>query len=332
MKRLLFFVMLAACFALGAHRADATTCTVPNSFTNGTAADANQVNANFSSLQACGNNIDHNNIGSAGIYATQIIPTTVGQAIFGGGVVYQFSNGLIVNGGLTLGTALSIANGGTNAISFTSGALLYFDGTEFNSATVSSPLSFSAGSLTLGAIGQSNVTNGYVDKSTAQSIGGAKSFSVGITAGIDANDISYKTSAADGYLSLQDGSSSGGFRVINFADTLDNIIAPDSGGLETRASGQSTNTYVPPVYTSAGAAAASTLHLVNDTVTASGNTTTITLSGAAVYSSATAFSCVVMGIAGGGAGAIAGATPNTASSFTFNSVTGVQYRYLCAGT
>lgn len=114
MKRALFVFAFAVLFAGCAHRASATTCSVPNTFTNGTTADASQVNANFSSLQTCGNNIDHNNIGAAGIYATQIVPTTVGQSIFGGSVTYQFSNGLIVNGGLTLGTPLGqsdIANG-----------------------------------------------------------------------------------------------------------------------------------------------------------------------------------------------------------------------------
>lgn len=94
MKRILFVLGLIAGIALCAHRADATTCTVPNTFVNGQVADAGQVNANFSALQGCGNNIDHNNIGSLGIYASQIIPTTVGQAIFGGSLQYQFPSGI----------------------------------------------------------------------------------------------------------------------------------------------------------------------------------------------------------------------------------------------
>ena len=77
----------------------ATACTVPNSFTAGTPAVASQVNANFASLQSCANNIDHTNMGTAGIYASQIIPDTAGHATFGGSIAYTFANGLAISGG-----------------------------------------------------------------------------------------------------------------------------------------------------------------------------------------------------------------------------------------
>lgn len=70
--------------------AGATACTIPNTFTAGTAAVASQVNANFTSLQSCANNIDHTNMGAAGIYASQIIPDSTAHATFGGVVEYAF--------------------------------------------------------------------------------------------------------------------------------------------------------------------------------------------------------------------------------------------------
>ena len=110
------FALVLALFLGCASAANATTCTLPNTLTNGTVVDATALMGNFTSLQACGNNIDTNNIGTTGVYATQIKPLATLQAIFGGTVAYTFSNGLTVNV-LTLGTPLTTANGGTgNAI------------------------------------------------------------------------------------------------------------------------------------------------------------------------------------------------------------------------
>ena len=77
----------------------ATACNIPNTFTAGTSALASQVNANFTSLQSCGNNIDHTNIGTAGIYASQIVPDTAAHATFGGTTAYTFASGLTISGG-----------------------------------------------------------------------------------------------------------------------------------------------------------------------------------------------------------------------------------------
>jgi hypothetical protein len=76
-----------------------------NVFVNGTTADGTQVNANFNSLIAAGNNINSTNIGSLGVYANQIIPTTAAQATFGGSLAYTFPAGVNAGGALTATSA-----------------------------------------------------------------------------------------------------------------------------------------------------------------------------------------------------------------------------------
>lgn len=64
----------------------------PN-FVNGTAADATQVDANNAAIILWANGgIDNTNIGAAGIFASQIKPTTGPQAVFGGALGYTFPN------------------------------------------------------------------------------------------------------------------------------------------------------------------------------------------------------------------------------------------------
>lgn len=110
-------------FSLGAflaRPASATTCTIPYTFSNGTAAQAAQVNSNFTSLQSCANNIDFNNIGTSGIYASQIIPGSSAQATFGGSQPYTLPNALTVNGTLNNGAITTTQADGEWAFVFTS--------------------------------------------------------------------------------------------------------------------------------------------------------------------------------------------------------------------
>jgi hypothetical protein len=94
-------LILAAVFgfaALACGRADATLCTIPFTFSTGSTIQAAPFNSNFSALQTCGNNIDNSNIGSAGLYASNLLPTTLGQATFGGSQTYLFPNGVYFGG------------------------------------------------------------------------------------------------------------------------------------------------------------------------------------------------------------------------------------------
>jgi hypothetical protein len=84
----------AAAFLASHAPASATACSVPynagNGISNGQPAQASQINSNFSALQFCSNNIDNTNIGSAGLFASQIVPTNLAQATFGGNQTYSF--------------------------------------------------------------------------------------------------------------------------------------------------------------------------------------------------------------------------------------------------
>jgi hypothetical protein len=107
--------VLLACVGGGAVReADATMCLVPDVFVNGVTIIAAPFNADFSSLQTCGNNIDNGNIGSAGLFASNLLPTNVTQATFGGSSLYTFPAGVAAGGprSATTGT-FSGALGGT---------------------------------------------------------------------------------------------------------------------------------------------------------------------------------------------------------------------------
>jgi hypothetical protein len=84
-------------------RVDAAPCATMNVFAPATTANPALVNQNFANLVACAQNIDNSNIGSAGIYASQIIPTSPSQAIFGGTQSYTFPASLTVTSDLDVG-------------------------------------------------------------------------------------------------------------------------------------------------------------------------------------------------------------------------------------
>ncbi len=87
------------------------------------------------------------------------------------------------------------------------------------------------------------------------------------------------------------------FTFNNAANTVANVVIPNAGGLESDTSGSTTLSYVPPVYTAAGAAVAGTEHIAHITGTFSASTgacgpessgyycATVTISGAAAFSS-----------------------------------------------
>ena len=112
-------VMLFAAFAAGflgstVHQAIASgSCSVPYTFSNGTTADANQVNANFSALISCVNNV----------LPSQMSPTTTGAGTFGGTVPITFPNGIALPSPLPTGqggTGLTLPSPrATNCLSLT---------------------------------------------------------------------------------------------------------------------------------------------------------------------------------------------------------------------
>lgn len=99
---LAFTILLAAFCAAGSRAYAGCAASMPYTFTNSVSTvDATTTNANNSFLLACALNVDHSQIGSAGIYATQIIPTTLAQALFGGSYLYTFPAGVAAGGPVT---------------------------------------------------------------------------------------------------------------------------------------------------------------------------------------------------------------------------------------
>jgi hypothetical protein len=191
----------------------------------------------------------------AGIYASQIIPTTVGQATFGGSTSYTFSTAL------TLAAATVLTYNANSA-----GALFTALGSNNGIATNAS-----------GGGGEIDLYAGY----TTTQIAGFW-LNTGATAVEEA-------------LVTQAGTYTVG------SSTFGATAAVVNGPLEAKSS--STLSYVPPVYTAAGAAVASTAHMVMGSTTissvGSGSFTSnvITLSGAAAFTSNTSY-YVVCEIAG----------------------------------
>jgi hypothetical protein len=105
--------LLASLFALGclaaAKPAQAVTCSVAQVFSTGMTLTATNLNANPANEVTCINNIDHTNLGSAGIYASQIIPATAPQAAFGGSLTYTFPAGISAVGAIVAGSATAPA-------------------------------------------------------------------------------------------------------------------------------------------------------------------------------------------------------------------------------
>ena len=90
-------VALCCAAVFAPHAARASCGSLPYTFVNGPGAsgstvDANTTNANNQFLQQCATSVDNTQIGPAGIYASQIIPTTLAQATFGGAFGYAFNN------------------------------------------------------------------------------------------------------------------------------------------------------------------------------------------------------------------------------------------------
>ena len=119
-----FFFIFA--FVLGsAQAANATICTIPTTLVNGSIVDASQLNGNFTSLQSCGNAIDNTNIGANGIFASQMKPTSLAQASFGGTFAYTFGVAPRMSGAsITAGTIpnSALVSGGAGGVTSVTGS------------------------------------------------------------------------------------------------------------------------------------------------------------------------------------------------------------------
>ena len=312
-----FFLIFA--FVLGsAQAANATICTIPTTLVNGNIVDAAQLNGNFTSLQSCGNAVDSTNMGSGGIYASQIKPATVGQATFGGAIVYAFPAGLNVNG------ALLQANAGLTVVGTTNLAA-----TTFSVAPTMSGANITAGTIPNSAL----VNGGFVDLSaTAQTKAGS------LAVGGLISTLNGSSTVASGQASFtwnctngggeaciaSGGGGSGATASFYRAGAKSALI--DGNGAYSNAAGA----YVPPMYSQLGGARPGTAHIVQDQATAGATAIGVVFSGAAIFTSALTYTCIVYDT-GAGANITSGFSGVSGTGFTFNAVNGRTYTYVCTG-
>lgn len=115
-KHLVGFLFACALAFFAPREASAATCVVSHTFVTGETLTATNMNANPANEVNCINNVDFNNIGVAGIYASQIKPGNTTQATFGGSSVYTFPVGVNAGGPLTATTGVFSGTVSANSI------------------------------------------------------------------------------------------------------------------------------------------------------------------------------------------------------------------------
>lgn len=97
----LFTCIFYTCIALLAPAAARASCSPLSlgSIANGQPNNASPVVTAFNTLFTCSTTVDNTQIGVLGIFASQIVPTNLTQATFGGSIAYAFANQLQVNSG-----------------------------------------------------------------------------------------------------------------------------------------------------------------------------------------------------------------------------------------
>jgi hypothetical protein len=78
------------------------------------------LNGEFTAVANIVNALDYANVGAAGFYASNIIPTSGGQAQFGGKQAYTFPAGVIIDGSLSASTASFSTASFTGAVTMNS--------------------------------------------------------------------------------------------------------------------------------------------------------------------------------------------------------------------
>lgn len=240
-------------------------CTVPFTFVNGTVAQAGQVNSNFQALSTCLNTI----------FASDIQPTSLAQATFGGNLQYTFPAGI------------AVAGGQNNPYTDTNGPI-WIQQNGSNSGSFAIVLNWSncgsAGSVLLEANAtqksffdcQGNFLDGATQVTSGQIIAGNGNF----------------TTPTGSDLQLCPGGCGSG-PVVNIAHSNGAATFPSTlqASSNSAALGQ-----VPPCYTAGGNSCTGTFHIVTGHVTltlsgtcAAGTVCTFTGAGTITFSGAAAF-------------------------------------------
>ena len=259
-----------------------SSLSIPNSFAPGQLVQSALVDANFTAIANWANgNVDNTNIGAAGIYASQIIPTSTAQATFGGNTGYIFTGG----GSIVPLTINAPSGQSVDIFDIKLNNVLGFSVNSTGVAVFNSSPIFNAG-LTLAS--ELDFT-GTTVTATAVAIGG----DAGATAGMIFNVPTGSTNgfqfqvAGSTVFSISNNGTVGGAGIFTGAGTFGGALQ-----CEPTINATTVQSYVAPGYTAAGAAVASTYH-VELGVTASVNASssvTVTLTNNAVFTSASSYS------------------------------------------
>lgn len=212
------------------------------------------------------------------------------------------------------GGPVAVSSGGTGSSSFTSSTCLRYNGTAIVSAandclsgTASLPIVISGTNVTCPTCAVTNANNNFSATQTATNY----NVGSGGTYGYNGVNIIAPTAFNTKIFPV----SSGGSTYFESFAGLDNAHFLDAGGLvldrggysagatttstvglSQGSSNGSTVSYHPPVYTSAGAITASTLHgVVGTCAFTSATSCTVTFSGAALWASTTSYNCQAQG-------------------------------------
>lgn len=159
-----FFAFISLIMLMPSY-ASAAIVALPYSLTAHTLASAAQVQSDFSTIYNDYNgNINYSNVGTSGFYASQIIPTTTGQATFGGTRPYYFPSDINTSNTVTanalVGTSIT-SNGNISATNQISSATASISGNVTVGGTFSGS---STGSFTGSVTSTGLVSSGSVQK------------------------------------------------------------------------------------------------------------------------------------------------------------------------
>jgi Chaperone of endosialidase len=145
----------------------------------GTTINAAPFNTNFSAVATAVNSIDNSNIGAAGIFASQLLPTTSAQATFGGTLGYNFLAPSASTTPLTISGVTSQSADIFDVTATSGGTKIWF--LDKNGAMVLGPTASFNSASSVGILNDASATNGMVFNVPSGSTNGYRWFTNGST-------------------------------------------------------------------------------------------------------------------------------------------------------
>jgi len=177
LNKIAFFTMILVSCCIGEASATCSS-SLPYTFVSTSPLSYVTTNANNNFLLACVTTVDHTQIGTGGIFASQIIPTSGSQATFGGTQTYTFPSNISVPGNAVVGgnsSTTGFVSGHYVDSAYSANQGLYYGGgsntsqldyniTNANAWTFTAPLHVTGTLTTTGnaAIGGNATTSGNV--------------------------------------------------------------------------------------------------------------------------------------------------------------------------